>query len=194
MRLQGKAQRRRELCWIPASRPPNTRQPELRMTTGGYWVGDCALCLQWRLLLRQTKVRHFRACLSYEVIACATASMTELTERQLHNPVEMVGLAFHRQPRTAMERRPYRVMQLPHFENHIRQDSGAHLLLVGFSEGTKRILAVTRSSTARVCSACRRNARITRRTFVRRCGPMGTSAPTRCPIPTNYRSNVYLLS
>ena len=35
-------------------------------------------------------------------------------KRQVQNPVEMVGLAFHCQPRTAMERRPYRVLQLPH--------------------------------------------------------------------------------
>ena len=31
----------------------------------------------------------------------------------LQSPVGMVGLAFHRQPLTAMERRPYRVLQLP---------------------------------------------------------------------------------
>ena len=29
------------------------------------------------------------------------------------NPAGMVGLSFHHQPRTAMERRPYRVLQLP---------------------------------------------------------------------------------
>ena len=31
----GVQRRRRELCWMPASRPPNTRQSELR-ATGGY--------------------------------------------------------------------------------------------------------------------------------------------------------------
>jgi len=31
----------------------------------------------------------------------------------LQNPVTSVGLAFHRQPRTAVERRPYQALKLP---------------------------------------------------------------------------------
>ena len=32
--------------------------------------------------------------------------------RQLQNPYILVGLAFHRQPRTAVERRPYRTISV----------------------------------------------------------------------------------
>jgi len=37
----------------------------------------------------------------------------DTSARQLQNLGILVGLAFHRQPRTAMERRPYQFLQLP---------------------------------------------------------------------------------
>ena len=86
--FNGKAQRRREPCWIPASRPPNTRQSALWTTggywffdwrvlvlrlagfglaTGGFWVGDWALCLQGRFLFGKTKIAALSADLSYNL-------------------------------------------------------------------------------------------------------------------------------
>lgn len=49
-------------------------------------------------------------------------------QRRLHNLAETVGLAFHRQPRTAMERRPYR--QLP------RQDLGLEVRVFLVDDGS----------------------------------------------------------
>ena len=83
---QGGCVRRREICRMPASRSPNTRQSELRATggywffdwrvlvlrlaglgpsTGGYWFGDWALSLQGWFLSGQTKSAALSLLMSY---------------------------------------------------------------------------------------------------------------------------------